>query len=191
MKKNFHIDSKRQDIIQAATFLFATKGIDGTSMKSIGKAANVSDAAIYKHFASKKELLQLIYKKYNDYFTQMIDEIAQRKQPFRKSFQELIQLFFEAYVADQYGLMLLYQNHDYCTEIAINLRLPLTALSEFIQGGVDAGELPEQNPEVTATMIIGALTRLAIFSEIRALSASLDSLFPDIHKRLLNLVGLL
>lgn len=57
MNKKTHIDSKKKDILQAAMCLFATKGIDGISVKEIGEAAGVTDAAIYKHFKSKDAIL--------------------------------------------------------------------------------------------------------------------------------------
>ncbi|MGN7309404.1 TetR/AcrR family transcriptional regulator, partial [Bacillus subtilis] len=42
MKNKPHADSKKKDILQAAMRLFATKGVDGISVKEIGDAAGVT-----------------------------------------------------------------------------------------------------------------------------------------------------
>ncbi len=45
-----------QKVLDAATELFATRGIDATSMDAIAAAASVSKATVYKHWADKDAL---------------------------------------------------------------------------------------------------------------------------------------
>jgi len=49
-------EERRRSIIKAARPLFAERGFHGTSIREIAKAANVSEALIYKHFPSKEAL---------------------------------------------------------------------------------------------------------------------------------------
>lgn len=49
-------EERRRSIIKAARPLFAERGFHGTSVREIAKAANVSEALIYKHFPSKEAL---------------------------------------------------------------------------------------------------------------------------------------
>ena len=49
-------EERRRSIIDAARPLFAEKGFHGTSIREIAKAADVSEALIYKHFPSKEAL---------------------------------------------------------------------------------------------------------------------------------------
>ncbi len=191
MKKRTHFDSKRQEIMSAAVHLFAVKGIDGTSVKEIGAEAGVTDAAIYKHFATKKELIQFVFSDYYDTCTRIIDHISEEEQSFRVLFQKLIISFLDLFEHDPYGFMLLHQHHEYCTELEKTQRLPVVALADFIQRGVDSGELPNQNAKLTAALLIGTLTNLAIFIETGVLPTSLRELAPDIQQRLRNLVGLM
>lgn len=57
-------DERKASIINAAKPLFAANGFNGTSMRQIAKAANVSGALLYKHFPSKeamhKEILSYV-----------------------------------------------------------------------------------------------------------------------------------
>ena len=45
-----------QKVLEAATELFAQRGIDGTSLDAIAAASGVSKATIYKHWMDKEAL---------------------------------------------------------------------------------------------------------------------------------------
>jgi len=50
----------KQQILQAAMKLFASRGLDGTSIRDIARESGYTNPALYKHFASKEQLaLQL------------------------------------------------------------------------------------------------------------------------------------
>lgn len=49
-------DRRREQILQTAVQLFSQRGFKGTTTKEIAKAAGVSEAIIYRHFATKDEL---------------------------------------------------------------------------------------------------------------------------------------
>ena len=51
---------RKQAIIEAARPLFAQNGFNGTSVRSIAKAAGVSEGLLYKHFPSKDDLYKEI-----------------------------------------------------------------------------------------------------------------------------------
>ncbi|HPO03489.1 MAG TPA: TetR/AcrR family transcriptional regulator [Treponemataceae bacterium] len=48
---------RQKEIIRAAFTLIADKGIQDLTIKNLGKAIGVSEPAIYRHFASKSEIL--------------------------------------------------------------------------------------------------------------------------------------
>ncbi len=49
-------DARREQILQTAVTLFSQRGFKGTTTKEIAKAAGVSEAIIFRHFATKDEL---------------------------------------------------------------------------------------------------------------------------------------
>ncbi len=49
-------DQRREQILQTAVTLFSQRGFKGTTTKEIAKAAGVSEAIIFRHFATKDEL---------------------------------------------------------------------------------------------------------------------------------------
>jgi AcrR family transcriptional regulator len=49
-------DARREQILQTAVDLFSKRGFSGTTTKEIARAAGVSEAMVFRHFASKDEL---------------------------------------------------------------------------------------------------------------------------------------
>lgn len=49
-------DQRREQILQSAFDLFSRSGFSGTTTKDIARASGVSEAMVFKHFASKDEL---------------------------------------------------------------------------------------------------------------------------------------
>ncbi|MCK6563711.1 MAG: TetR/AcrR family transcriptional regulator [Dehalococcoidia bacterium] len=64
---------RRKSILSAAERLFADRGYARTSMREIAGAVGVTDAALYKHFESKREILEVLYEERG--FFRAMDEL--------------------------------------------------------------------------------------------------------------------
>jgi AcrR family transcriptional regulator len=53
-------DERREQILKTAVQLFSQRGFSGTTTKEIARAAGVSEAMVFRHFASKEELYAAI-----------------------------------------------------------------------------------------------------------------------------------
>jgi TetR/AcrR family transcriptional regulator len=53
-------DHRRRQLIEVAIDLFAQKGFGGTTTREIAAAAGVTEAIIFRHFATKQDLYQAI-----------------------------------------------------------------------------------------------------------------------------------
>ncbi len=51
------VNARRQQILDTAANLFAERGFHGVSVHDIGNACGISGPALYKHFASKNDIL--------------------------------------------------------------------------------------------------------------------------------------
>ncbi len=60
MKERLSAEKRRQQIVDAAVELFSRKGFRGTRTREIAEAAGISEAMIYRHFATKRELYSAI-----------------------------------------------------------------------------------------------------------------------------------
>ncbi|HEX9597436.1 MAG TPA: TetR/AcrR family transcriptional regulator [Anaerolineales bacterium] len=65
-------------VLQAAFELFISQGYHGTSMRQVAKAARLTPASIYNHFASKEEIFKQVLIRYHPYREMMANlEVAQ------------------------------------------------------------------------------------------------------------------
>jgi AcrR family transcriptional regulator len=60
MRQRLPGEERRRLIIDAATELFSKHGLKGTTTREVAKAVGISEATIFKHFATKEELYTAI-----------------------------------------------------------------------------------------------------------------------------------
>lgn len=58
--KNYHHGNLRETLLLAAEATLAARGVQGTTLRDVAKAAGVSHAAPYHHFASLNDLLAAV-----------------------------------------------------------------------------------------------------------------------------------
>ena len=66
--------SQKENILRAAVDCFAEQGYDGTRVRHIAERAGVSEAALYRHYASAEALAQELFAHYfGEYARQIAD----------------------------------------------------------------------------------------------------------------------
>jgi len=81
-------DERKLAILVAAKPLFAQKGFNGTSVRQIAKAANVSEALLYRHFSSKEAMYNEILE-----YTGEITNLASKEFKYFEPGTETLVLF--------------------------------------------------------------------------------------------------
>lgn len=89
-KKKMSGEERKAEIALAARGEFAKTGFYGTSMRDIARAANVSEALIYRHFPSKEALYKEIYF----YIDSQIEALGQYFNQHDPSTETLVQIVF-------------------------------------------------------------------------------------------------
>ena len=84
---------KEEKILNAALELFANDGYNATSTSAIAKQAGVSEGLIFRHFESKKGLLQALAEMAENRVNQLFAPIVFESDP-RKVIRRLIELPF-------------------------------------------------------------------------------------------------
>jgi TetR/AcrR family transcriptional regulator len=59
-KSRMHADDRRRQLLRVAIEVFARNGFSGTKTKDIAAAAGVSEAILFRHFATKEDLYHAI-----------------------------------------------------------------------------------------------------------------------------------
>ncbi|MCB9297299.1 MAG: TetR/AcrR family transcriptional regulator [Lewinellaceae bacterium] len=85
--------NKKENILSAALELFAGDGYNATSTSSIAKEAGVSEGLIFRHFGSKKGLLEAIMEDVEARISQLLAPVIFEEEP-KKVIRRIIEMPF-------------------------------------------------------------------------------------------------
>lgn len=72
-KRGYHHGNLRQALVEAALDLIAERGPTGFTLSEAAKAADVTPAAVYRHFAGREDLLAEIARQGYEVFAALMD----------------------------------------------------------------------------------------------------------------------
>lgn len=87
---------RRDEILAAATRLFAEKGYHATGMDDIGAAAGITGPAIYRHFKNKDDILETLMIERSTAVVARADEIVSESLTPEAALAGLVTLYVEA-----------------------------------------------------------------------------------------------
>ncbi len=73
MKRGYHHGNLRQALVEAALSLIAEKGPTGFTLSEAAKAADVTPAAVYRHFAGRDDLIAEVARQGFDIFGALME----------------------------------------------------------------------------------------------------------------------
>src|SRR5258708_25191287 len=75
MSERLTSDARKCQILEGVRKVFARKGLDGATTRELAKEAGVSEALLYKHYASKEALYQAMLTSCGSEFDTELDRI--------------------------------------------------------------------------------------------------------------------
>ena len=75
-RRDKRIQRKRDEILAAATTLFAQRGFTNATTKDIADAADIGESTLYNYFISKRDILNTIMEQQRYLFSGMIAELS-------------------------------------------------------------------------------------------------------------------
>jgi AcrR family transcriptional regulator len=91
---------RREAILRAAAELFASEGFTATSMNEIGAAVGITGGALYRHFESKRALLQVLVVRTVERTVARVAEIVETAATPEEKLDRLLANLVEAMVAN-------------------------------------------------------------------------------------------
>ncbi|WP_417774954.1 TetR/AcrR family transcriptional regulator, partial [Streptococcus sp.] len=79
MKQEIKSKRSKDQIIQAALSLFSNKGYKETTMADLVTVTGLSKGAVYHHFKSKEEILQLLMEKETISLSTFLEELSKNE----------------------------------------------------------------------------------------------------------------
>src|SRR5713101_1622125 len=168
--------TKRPAIVAAATSLFASKGVDATSMREVADAAGVREAAIYRHFRGKEEMAQEIFASWYGWYSQQVQEIVERGDSLREKLHALVHVEFEAARAHPQEFLYFCENEArFLRGLQRDIPRVRQELIKMLRKEQASGEVRRGDAALLADMLSGALCAVAISAIKRKDSRILES----------------
>jgi AcrR family transcriptional regulator len=151
---------QRERIVAAAHELIAQGGYRAASIAAVANEAGVATGSVYRHFPSKAELFAEVFRRASQ---REVDAMAQVHAGEGSVTQKLAggveRWARRALRGRRLAWALLAEPVDPAVEAErLHFRRAYRdQMAALIQEGVESGELPDQDPELTAAALIGAI----------------------------------
>jgi AcrR family transcriptional regulator len=152
----------KQRIARAALDLFVQDGFDAATTRQIAARCNLSEGAIYRHYASKDDIARELFLSIHSRLTALVPEAAADHFGIDAKVNAVITAYCA--VADEdwtlYSFHLL-QLHRFLGYWNDEDGDPVSAIATIVQSAIDNGQLPTGNAELLAGMALGVVTQVA------------------------------
>jgi AcrR family transcriptional regulator len=175
----------KERILEASLRLFSEKGIRETTIKDIAKEVGITEGAIYRHFATKEDIVKELFKSYSEKFYNKLTQAVRSKGSYTDRFLKTVEAFlsfcFENPSAFKYLNLFHYLRARNVKEFS---PLPKDAVVELLEEGIKEGFI-KVRLEYALAMFVGTLERVFLLSETGLLKPE-EGLYEEIRLMLLK-----
>lgn len=164
-----NMKKRKERIIEAATHLFATEGYEGTTIKNISIAANVSFGSIFTYFKNKEELFyHVVVKPLEGLSNQILNFDENSNEPLielKKMISDHINIFsnINHYLQLVVQIVGQHERFSYVFEPLDKFHIEFRdKISRLVQNGQEKGILEAQDPLIVATLYTSLLIGLRL-----------------------------
>ena len=183
------LDTKEK-IKGTAMRLFVEQGVAETSIRVIAQNAGVSQGAMYNHYASKDELVWDLFATNFSEIGQELRHRAREHDQIEDKLRAMIRCLFDLFERDWVLLAYVFFTRNQmlrkasCTDLMYPYMVFRTVISESIK----RNELPEQDPDVAASLLIGALLQVTDNKSLGRIEGRLTDIADDVARRCIRLL---
>ncbi|MCB2155638.1 TetR/AcrR family transcriptional regulator [bacterium] len=148
---------------RAALELFVECGIDGASIRQIAERAEVTEGALYRHHASKDDLVRYLFFQYFQGYADLMKAADQKGRAIEDKLFAMIDGFYAAYDEDPKGFQfVLLVQHELLDAVRQDMANPVDVITSVIDGAIKRGEIPEQNVALSTQLLLGMVMQSAV-----------------------------
>jgi AcrR family transcriptional regulator len=165
VRRNRRIEFRKNQILNAATVIFAQKGYTATSTREIARKANVSEGLIYSYFESKDHILLailerlssagfdefLVEEKEADFGQDMLSTTLQIRHGFLDEMEPMMRATMGEAINNEH-----FREH-YCE---IFVKPALEKMEEEIKKWIKNGEISTTNPTAASRFLLAEIIGL-------------------------------
>ena len=180
----------RTRINQTALRLFVSKGVTETTIKDIAKGARVAEGAMYRHYASKEDLVRSLFSSNYAAFGQALDKLQARESGLQQKIRAMVHGFCELFDSDPVSFrFLLLVQHEQLDKLTPEMQSPVNVVRDVIAKAIRRKEIPRRDPEFLTAMVIGIVLQTATFKIYGRLAKPLFGLADDLVAACLRAIG--
>lgn len=154
--------TNKDKIIYEALLLFSKEGFEATSTRAIARAVHCSDAVIYKHFKSKKEILDAVVEICSQRFMERAGVVSWEELTWEKLGEFCLSMFDfqtrdEWIVPFRQLLMIEQFRNDEMKELyqRFFIRQPVDFTEKIFERLINLGYMKPGNPKIYAMKLYG------------------------------------
>lgn len=150
----------RDRIVRAALELVAHGGYREASVAAVARRAGVATGTVYRHFPGKAELFAEVFRVASRREVDAVRDAAHADAPAADRLAVAVETFARRALAGRrLAWALIAEPVDPAVEAErlVFRRAYAEAFADAVRAGVEAGDLPAQDPALTATALVGAI----------------------------------
>lgn len=151
-------DSTEDKILEAATNVFVSKGMEGARMQEIADEAGINKALLHYYFRSKERLFEAIFAEIIKFAFPKITRIVQSEEPIVTKIEQVIDAYIDLLIKHPFipGFVIKELNRDPSGLFKMVMKFGLNPQVVFdqIQLAMDRGEIIKMQPRHLAANII-------------------------------------
>ncbi len=189
VRKRRHSEVRKQQIIDAARKLITKKGSEYLTVRRIAKEVNISEAAIYRHFKSKREILSWLMS----HITESMLEDINKAAPEGASSLQIVNHILDHHLSDieqKRGMsfqviaeIISFGDKKLNKEVYDSINKYMERLKALLSEGVQAGFIREDiDLEASAMLIFGMIQGLVNIWALSSYSFDLSKKYTSLWR---------
>jgi AcrR family transcriptional regulator len=164
---------KKQQILEAATRLFAEKGFEGVSIRDLAAEAGINVAMVNYYFGSKEKLFEAVVEYRAEYLKSVLTSLSENKtlSGIEKMEAVIVSLVnrvmdnpsFHQLIHRELSIAERPELHERIINISVNNAM---VIKKIITEGIKSGEFKEVDAELTVTTLFGTSAQLLISKDL-------------------------
>lgn len=180
---------KKKAIERAALELFAETGIDGASIRMIAERAQVTEGALYRHHASKDDLVRSLFFDYFERFARLLKSAGSSTGSIDQRIRAMVEGFLKAYDEDPQGFhFVLVVQHSLLEDVRRDMANPVDTVVEVLRDAVARKEIPRQDLPLAAQFMMGIVMQTAVAHRYGRIKGPLASKAADVSAACLRVI---
>jgi AcrR family transcriptional regulator len=176
-------DATRARIRASALKLFVSKGVKETTTRDLARAAHIAEGTIYRHYASKDELIQDLFESHFTEFSEELDRVQSAAgDDIDAKLRAMVEYMCRLFDSDRtlYQFLLIVQ-HEALPTLVSRDNSPLQVVRRALGDAIKRKEIPDQDARLSAAMVLGAVMQPALALIYGSLQGRMTKFVPAIY----------